>query len=290
MELKSTVYEIVRNYGPVLPVHVSQKINSNLFLASALLSELVSDKKLKISYAKIGGSPVYYSPGQENKLNILYNSLPQREKEAYNLLKEKLVLNANEIEPVVRVALSNLRDFAIPVNLDNTFYWKWYLADDNVLNKKPEIIVEEKKQIIVPEIKMEIIQEVIPEKTISEPKVELIERKKKEPRVVTNSVFLEQINNYTNLNKVNIGNDVESKKKEIIKVVTFSSVLGELTYLMYAKDKKKISESDLSLAYQLGQKHKLPVLFLCPGELSKKSQKYLNENLRGLVIFKHLNE
>src|SRR3989344_3353454 len=232
MELKSTVYEIVRNYGSVLPVHVSQKINSNLFLASALLSELVSDKKLKISYAKIGGSPVYYSPGQENKLNILYNSLPQREKEAYNLLKEKLVLNANEIEPVVRVALSNLRDFAIPVTLDNTFYWKWYLADDNLLNNKPEIVVEEKKEIIVPEVN-----------------IELIERKKKEPKLVVNSIFLEQINNYTNLNKVNIGNDLESKKKEIIKVVTFSSVLGELTYLMYAKDKKKISESDLSLAY-----------------------------------------
>jgi hypothetical protein len=279
MELKSTVYEIVRNYGPVLPVHVSQKINSNLFLASALLSELVSDKKLKISYAKIGGSPVYYLPGQENKLNVLYNSLPQREKEAYNLLKEKLVLNANEIEPVVRVALSNLRDFAIPVALDNTFYWKWYLADDSVLNKKPEILVEEKS--------IQPVNEVILEKPISiEPEIEKVKKLK----VVTNGVFLEHINKYMTLNKVYIGNDIEIKKKEVVKVVTFNSVLGDLTYLMYAKDKQKISEADLSLAYQLGQKHKLPVLFLSPGELSKKSQKYLNENLRGLVIFKQINE
>ncbi|MEM2131622.1 MAG: hypothetical protein QXR96_03805, partial [Candidatus Woesearchaeota archaeon] len=82
-----------------------------------------------------------YCEGQEPKLDILYKFLPGKEKEAYNFLKEKKVVRENELEPAIRVAIKNLKDFAKPleVNVNNNkennnnkeIFWKWYLLSNN---------------------------------------------------------------------------------------------------------------------------------------------------------------
>ena len=75
-ELKTKILSFIQRNGPSLPIHISKQINENMKFAGAVLSELISNKKVLISNAKVGGSPVYYLPGQENKLSqVLYPHL-----------------------------------------------------------------------------------------------------------------------------------------------------------------------------------------------------------------------
>ena len=257
-ELKDRVYDIVMSSGPVLPVQVSQKIQTNIILASALLSELVSDKKVKLTNAKIGTSPLYYVDGQEAKLEILQYYLPGKEKEAYKMIKDLKLVTDSELEPAIRVALGNLKDFAIPVYFDNVLHWRWYLAGD-----------------------------IKPMKTIVPEKVELVKVAKKTKRVI-DSKFKDYVVKHLNDSGIELIEQIQNLKKEFLSICSFDSKIGKLVYLVYAKDKKNINESDLSLAYNYGLKFKLPVIVLTSGELSKKSQKYLNENLKGYVLFRKL--
>ena len=71
MDKNQAILEIISRKGPVIPVQVSKEINDNVLMASARLSELLSSKKVKISSLKVGGSPLYYLPGQEEKQKIL---------------------------------------------------------------------------------------------------------------------------------------------------------------------------------------------------------------------------
>src|SRR3989338_8272223 len=109
---RDIVLDFIRLNGPVLPIHVAKQINGNTMLAGAVLSELNANKLIRISNAKIGGSPVYYAPGQEEKLSILYEHLPGKEKEAFTLLKNNKVLLDELIEPSIRFALGQIKDFA----------------------------------------------------------------------------------------------------------------------------------------------------------------------------------
>ena len=157
-ETRFKVLEFIRRGGPVLPVQISREIGSNLIMAGAVLSELLRNKQINISSAKVGSSPVYYVNGQETKLSMLYKYLNEKERKVYDLLKKKKVLMDKKLEPYQRVALRELKDFAkmIKVN-DQDIFWRWYLIDNqeagslvkNLLNikepKKKEI--KEEKQI-----------------------------------------------------------------------------------------------------------------------------------------------
>jgi hypothetical protein len=287
-ELRAYVLDFVKKNGPVLPVQVSKIINREIMYASAVLSELVSRKDVIISYAKIGGSPVYYIKGQENKLNILYDNLPQREKEAYDILKEDKVLFDRECPPAIRVAFRNLKDFAIPIkykiNNQEELLWLWYLITDeefkNFVNKyeekKPEI--KELQKIEIKEEKVEIKEpEVIKKKKI-------VKKTKK-----SGEDFYQLVNNYINNNNVSVINEeIIKKNKDIDMIVKIQSGLGKLDFYLAARNKKKINEGDLSLVYNKGQSKKLPVLFLSNGELSKKAQEYIDKELKGYLIFKKI--
>src|SRR3989338_5679613 len=129
-ELKFKILEFVRMRGPVIPVQVSKQIGSNILFAGAVLSELLSNGKIKISTAKIGGSPVYYFPGQEARLTMLYGHLHQREKHAYDLLRQSKVLRDKALQPVERVALREIKDFAYPIQFSEELFWRWYLVNE----------------------------------------------------------------------------------------------------------------------------------------------------------------
>ena len=45
-----------------IPSKVAKNINSEILIASAHLSDLSAQGKVKISHLKIGGSPLYYLP------------------------------------------------------------------------------------------------------------------------------------------------------------------------------------------------------------------------------------
>ncbi|MAG20485.1 hypothetical protein CL618_03575, partial [archaeon] len=199
-ELKGKVLEIVKKNGPILPVKIAKVIDKDVLFTSAVLSELVSDKEVSLSFQNLGGSPVYYVKGQESKLDMLFGALALKEKEAYKLLKKEGVLLDVALEPGIRVALRNIKDFArfLKVNFKDQelMLWRWYLIDnkkfeelaekffkgkslEKTLAKKQEV---ERKEVVSPKAEREIKREnILGKKESVEKKVEqkkLVEKKK----------------------------------------------------------------------------------------------------------------
>ncbi|HLC90905.1 MAG TPA: hypothetical protein VJI15_03990, partial [Candidatus Nanoarchaeia archaeon] len=62
------ILSFLKMTGPTLPTKVAKHIGTEIIIASAHLSDLASRGKVKISKLKVGGSPLYYLPGQEEQL------------------------------------------------------------------------------------------------------------------------------------------------------------------------------------------------------------------------------
>jgi hypothetical protein len=135
MDKSQEILSLIRAKGPLLPVVVAKELKTDIILASAFLSTMVSRREVKLSHLRVGGSPLYYLYGQEARLQNFADKLNAPDRRAYDLLKEKKVLRESELEPLQRVSLKRLRDFAIPLNvrLENQIevFWKWYLLIDN---------------------------------------------------------------------------------------------------------------------------------------------------------------
>ena len=68
LETRNKILSILRLKGPSLPVQIARETGLNSLFAGAFLSELASDKSIKISMMKVWGSPLYFLPGQESQL------------------------------------------------------------------------------------------------------------------------------------------------------------------------------------------------------------------------------
>lgn len=176
--IRDKVLEIVQQKGPVLPVLISKEITTSVLVASAMLGELVSAGKIKFSYTKFGGSPLYYVDGQESKLQQLYDQLKDMEKKSYDLLKKNKILRDKELEPAFRVAFRQIRDFAVPLEIDldgNTeIFWKWYLSSNEEIKQLLPSLLE--KIPIKPKIEEKKKEEIIEKKEKTEKPVEKIEK------------------------------------------------------------------------------------------------------------------
>ena len=103
------------------------------------------------------------------------------------------------------------------------------------------------------------------------------------------SSFLETLGNYFSEHQIGVEQEeIVRKSREFNFVIVVSSQLGNLKYFVKAKNKKSVSDSDLSLAYTEGQNKKLPVLFLTSGKLTKKAKLYLENDLKGQMIVKQI--
>jgi len=294
MDKNETILAIIREKGPVLPVQVSKQINDSILIASARLSELLTSKRIKISHLKIGGSPLYYSPGQENQLQNFVDDLGGMEKKAYNLLLQNKVLRDSTQEPAIRVALREIKDFAIPLQVnyqDKTeIFWKWYLTDNreaepsikNILSKKEEIYTEK-----LPKKTEEKIPQEIPKQ---ETKKEILEEfgkdtTKKPRKTIDKHLFLKETHDFFNKNKMKVieTNDIK-KNTEIEFIVELQTTIGGIRYFCKSKNKKKISDADLSSAVIQSQSKNLPLLFLTNGILTKKAQEMLKHEFKNITI------
>ncbi|MDD5177963.1 MAG: hypothetical protein PHT54_01615 [Candidatus Nanoarchaeia archaeon] len=311
MELREKALAFVKAHGPVLPSEINKHLETNILFSGAILSELVDKKDVFLTKAKIGGSPLYYTPGQEYKLDRLRDYLGEKPGKIYDILRQKRVLRDKECEPWQRVALREIKDFAVPLRVtiesDSEIFWKWYLTKENevkplieeVLKADPELmkkvnkenkteeIIEEKKEEVI-EVIPETKEEIKPEEPVMEkPKVK-IKRPAKEKTLKKRddeSTFKELLLKYFT------ENDVEILKEETIKknieygfVVNLKSNVGGLRYYVKARKKNSINEGDLTLAHHEATQKQLPVLFLSSGKLSKSAEKFLGNNLPGLIF------
>lgn len=320
---REEILKIIRMKGPLLPVQLAKALETSILFASAMLSELVSANILKISTVKIGGSPIYYLPEQRSRLQEFSKHLPQKEKEAYDLLRQKRVLRDLRQEPAIKVALRNMKDYAWPlhvsVNSNKELFWKWYLLSKEeatitiknllgIKEKKPEEKVEkapepikketpkvaEGKEKAVEEQKEKVVEKRVEqkpeEKVLAQhnPEQKPLEQPKKEfPKEKPVENFLWKILGFFTKNNIKVLNKEIIRKNEVDFIIELQTAVGILKYYCKAKSKKKIGDGDLSSAYVQGQLRKLPVLFLSCGEPTKRAKEMLGKEFQN-IIFKQI--
>lgn len=272
------ILEIVKEKGPLLPVHVAKEIEVNILMASAMLSELVSNKLIKISHIKVGGSPLYYISGQEHKLQNFYDKLNDKEKKAFNLIKIRRVLQDSRQEPVIRAALRQIRDFAKPIEVvvgkERKIFWRWYMLSNNEIKSIIRSKIKEKAE------------------TKPETKPETITKRKDDKErgfvdTTVSDVFFLKVKTFFKDKKIEVFTyNIIRKNSDIEFTIAIPTSVGPQRYYCRAKNKKKCNDGDLSAAYVKGEFKKLPVLFITTGEFTKKTKEMLNNEFKNITIKK----
>jgi len=150
LEARNKIISILSSRGPGLPVQVAKELQISSIFAGAFLSELASDNTVRISSLKVGGSPLYFLPGQEQQLENFSNYLPGKEKEAFLMLKEKKVLEDSRLEPAIRVALRSIKDFAFPITTifqnNKIVFWRFHSFSEEEAGKIVRESIEQKDE------------------------------------------------------------------------------------------------------------------------------------------------
>lgn len=286
METNEKILELIKAKGPVIPAQIFKDINSNLLFTSAHLSDLYSQKKIRITKLKVGGSPLYYLQGQEHLLQNFSNYLHEKEKKAFQLLMEKKILRDKELDPVTRVAMREISDFAIPLEVtyenNSEILWKWYLLENEEAERISKEILTEKKEVEEKQKEEKLAEFIKKEK--EETFTKLTEKPKIKKRVMEKrDYFSEEIKSFFIKNKIDVKSiKIVRKNHEIDFLIQVPSGIGNLEYYCKAKNKKSISENDLGNAYLQGQLKKLPVLYLAKGELTKKAKSFLTGEFKNI--------
>lgn len=259
-KIKDDILNFLESKGPSLPIHIAQEIRLSPLFTSAFLSELFSEKRIKMSHLRVGSSPVYFLPHQEEGLEKFSGYLKNKEKEAFSIIKREKILRDDEQEPAIRVALRAIKDFAFLFEKEGTLYWRYFLFNE-----------EEKAKVESPaeeQIKKE------PEIKKLKKREKKIASKGKEKSKKNEDKFLLKVKEFLSKEKIELI-DIESFSKErlILRVKTNDE---ELAFIAY--NKKKIEEKDLAKASKKAEELGLKYIVLSLGEPSKR----LNETIEAV--------
>jgi len=149
------ILQFLRFGGPTLPGKVAKNLQTDTLLASAHLADLVSQRKVRVSNLKVGGSPLYYLPGQEEKLvAFAAGNVNPKDLEVLEILQKKKLLREKGLELLPRVALRSLKDFAVPLQVtvqgEKELFWKWHLVADVEMQELLKVYFPEKPQELAP--------------------------------------------------------------------------------------------------------------------------------------------
>ncbi len=309
---KDSIIKLLETKGPMIPVQMKKDLGaSDTIIVGAILSELVSEGKVRMTSTRIGGSPAYYAPGTEEKLVVLIKHLNEKDKRTADFLQQQKVLKDSEQTPLVHVSLRSIKDFAKPLEVNlkggKELYWKWFTIPtpeaEQLIMKQEKLVksVEPKK-----EEKEEVLAKPLPKAETNEkpaapkpvvaakekkpkPEPTAVEVQKELPKQVVilgdeKNAFLRQVKEFFEKNEIVLLELRYSKKSEAEMIVSVPSRIGSQEYYCRAKSKKKLNDSDLSSAYIQGQATKLPVLLLITGELNKKAKEMLGKEFKGMLV------
>ncbi len=268
-EVKQKILKFLNEKGPSLPIHIAKSIELSTVFSSAILSELLNEKRIKTSSMRIGSSPLYMIPGQEQLIEkYAEENLTGTEKEAYLKLKQKKILDDLKQEPAIRVALRGIRDFASPIKYQERLYYKYaftpteeiqnMLSPDNSPNEKPARQEIESREIKHEKTNQKQIKEIRKHE----------ERQLKSKSKKTNQKpdkFLTEIQEFLNSKNLQLISIESFDKKEVAIRVKNSE-----EFLLYAFDKKRINEKDILKASKKASELKLPYSLLSKSETPKK--------------------
>lgn len=268
-EIKRRIISTLNYKGPLLPIYIAKEIGLDMIFTSAFLSELISEKEIQSTYMRVGSSPIYFLKEHESQLEKYQEYIKGKEKEALQFLKEKLFLKDEIQEPSIRVALRQLKDFAIPFQKEEKIIWRYFIASEEDYKRE-----EVKKQ------------EILPEQTTSKNEIDFEEKPKPEKQIkkeksnkkiiskkLTKSISQKKNEKFFDLVKENLN----QKKIEILGIEGFNKEELFLIVkenheekLLIAFNKKRITEEDIIKAYKKSSETNKKFIILSLGETSKK--------------------
>ncbi len=289
MEYREQILTLART-APLLPSSVAKSLNTNSILAGAMLSEMCSKGLLKTSKLKVGGSPLYYIPGNEVQLLNHLASLNEKDRRTVEKLRAEKIIRQSEADPLTQVSLASIKDFAKPLAVTyeskQETFWKWFELSD----QDAEAFIREKLE---PTHKTELQPpktEQLPPKT-GTPKPEQQKVLTQEPAAKPTPKetkpagdFWAQVQQFFSTNNITLlEQSVVKRKLEFDLIIELPSPVGTLSYYCKARSKKRISDADISAAYVQGQIKKLPVIYLTDGEPTKQAHALLSQ-LKGITL------
>lgn len=264
-QLKEKILYTLRTRGPSLPVHIANQTGLSILFASAFLSELLSEKKIKMSNMRVGSSPVYFIQGQEKNLEKFSEHLKSKEKDAFILLKEKKFLKDEKQDPAIRVALRAIRDFAIPFKKEEQIIWRYFTSPETEFKQeelKPLKIKQE--DIINTPSKLNLTQQIN-----EKPKeLDIFKRPIKKKRVLKKKTSKKKDNKFFNKVKEFLSNssieilDIESFNKNDL-ILRIREQGKEK--LLVAYNKKRLNEEDIIKANKKASELNLNYIILSLG-------------------------
>lgn len=247
-----------------------------MLFVSALLSELIYEKRIKASYMRVGSSPIYYLDDNHKDLERFGNNLKSKEKEAFLLLQERKFLEYESQDAPIRVALRQIRDFAIPFKINEKIFWRFFTTQESEFISKEKLTIKEKEET---KGKLEILEK---EKAKQEEKIEKKEKKtlikkttksKEKTKTIAKAVSAKKNEQFFN----KVKEFLKKKQREIIDIqgvtkdtLTLKIKEGEQEILLKAYNKKRLSETDIIKSYKKAQEQGLKCSILSLGEPSKK--------------------
>jgi hypothetical protein len=284
---KERILNTIRASGPTFPARIARETNISPLFIGALLSEMVSERKLVMSSMKVGSSPLYFTPGQEAGLETFTNYLNGKEREAFERLKQSQILDDEAQDPAIRVALRKIKDFAQPlparIGAEEKLFWKFFttpeeqahaLIEERINPPAPKHTprVKEKEQVAPKIVEAPVLQPTINNTSASET---IKEKKPKVAKEKVPSAFTKEIQAYLQSKNMFLIQELSTKAKEYHAKISLETPLGPQELLLIAKDKKKVTEDDLAIALHKSQAEKMPSIIVAKGELDKEAQAYL---------------
>ena len=308
---KERIVSTIRFKGPSLPVQIARAVNLEPLFASAFLSELYSEKKLRITNMKVGSSPLYYIQGQEPQLEKFTQYLNQKEKEAFELLKNSKILDDELQSPVIRVALRAIKDFASPVkarvNGVEKLFWRYYLVPDTDLSTLiNQITIQQpiENQYLQQQYAQQPIQQSVQQQVQETPQQQIaqqiqqipqipqqqtdqvsqpLEKKKKKRTSPNKESFLNEIKEFLKNKNIELISVLEYNNKEITAKIKENGRES----LLLALNKKRPDEKMIKKAYKKSLPHNLPYTILTRAESAKslKEKQAMYSSLLNLHFF-----
>jgi hypothetical protein len=208
------------------------------------------------------------------------------EKKLLERVESKSFIPHSELTTQDKFILPGLRDFLVPLKVkygdSELVVWKHYA----VPNEKIMPSISEMLKKTVP--KVEVPKE--------KPRETIFERKEVKAEVpaggvevpaggveVPAGVFQTRVNGwFSNYNVEIVKSEVKRKGKELEFIIRMKTPV-EQEYYVKCKDKKRISESDITLTYTEAMQKKMPAIFMTSGKVSKKILKTIDKKFGGLV-------
>jgi hypothetical protein len=271
--VKEKIISIFKRRGPSLPIHIARETELSILFASAFLSELLAEKKIKISNMRVGSSPIYFIPGQEFMLEKFSEFLKSKEKEAFLLLKEEKFLKDSKQEPAIRVALRELKDFAIPFKKDEEIYWRYFNVPESEFEKVEEKVVETSKE----PVKILINEEKTKEVLKKEKRKKISKKPVKTKSSKQNEKFLTKVKDFLMKSSIEINSIENIGKNELVLKVKENGK----EKLFFAYNKKRITEKEIVKAGKKASEEKLKYSIFFLGTLPKKISDF-REALRNM--------